>query len=170
MEGGDAFTNNCTSGYHQAQGKEQDPKMRSPWSAFVVLNIIFWTQDRCVCFAIPISLMLSSQTKGEVTDAAVAKLCMALCGSLSTDVLIAADDSTVSETIDKLGFWKRKTQYVVRGMSCALVIEQTISRYLKPTAQRLRDFDPDVPKTVDELCSLPDDIGPKMVFLALQVA
>lgn len=44
------------------------------------------------------------------------------------------------------------------------------SRYLKQTALRLRDdFDSDVPKTVDELCSLPG-VGPKMAFLALQVA
>jgi len=43
-------------------------------------------------------------------------------------------------------------------------------RYLKQTAQRLRDdFDSDVPKTVDDLCSLPG-VGPKMAFLALQIA
>ena len=38
------------------------------------------------------------------------------------------------------------------------------------TSQKLRDeFDGDVPKTVDELCSLPG-VGPKMAFLALQTA
>jgi Predicted EndoIII-related endonuclease len=43
-------------------------------------------------------------------------------------------------------------------------------RYIKQTAQRLRDnFNSDVPKTVDDLCSLPG-VGPKMAFLALQVA
>ena len=43
-------------------------------------------------------------------------------------------------------------------------------RYLKQTAQKLRDdFDSDVPKTVDDLCSLPG-VGPKMAFLALQIA
>lgn len=43
-------------------------------------------------------------------------------------------------------------------------------RYIKQTAQKLQDdFDSDVPKTVDELCSLPG-VGPKMAFLALQVA
>jgi len=48
--------------------------------------------------------------------------------------------------------------------------ELTISRYLKQTAQRLRDdFNSDVPKTAEELCSLPG-VGPKMAFLALQVA
>lgn len=43
-------------------------------------------------------------------------------------------------------------------------------RYIKQAAQKLRhEFDSDVPKTVDELCSLPG-VGPKMAFLALQVA
>lgn len=43
-------------------------------------------------------------------------------------------------------------------------------RYIKQAAQKLHDeFESDVPKTVDELCSLPG-VGPKMAFLALQVA
>ena len=43
-------------------------------------------------------------------------------------------------------------------------------RYIKQAAKKLRnEFDSDVPKTVDELCSLPG-VGPKMAFLALQVA
>ena len=43
-------------------------------------------------------------------------------------------------------------------------------RYIKHTAQRLDDdFDADVPKTVEELCSLPG-VGPKMAYLTLQVA
>lgn len=42
--------------------------------------------------------------------------------------------------------------------------------YLKQAALKLRDnFNSDVPKTVDELCSLPG-VGPKMAFLALQIA
>ena len=44
------------------------------------------------------------------------------------------------------------------------------SRYIKQAAKKLRDdFASDVPKTVDELCSLPG-VGPKMAFLALQSA
>ncbi|KAG6835643.1 hypothetical protein H0H93_016250 [Arthromyces matolae] len=121
-----------TMGCDQAQSKETDPKNRR--------------------FATLISLMLSSQTKDEVTDAAVSKLRTALGGSLSVDALIAADDATISEAIGKVGFWRRKTEYI------------------KKAAQRLRDdFDSDVPKTVDELCSLPG-VGPKMAFLVLQVA
>ena len=43
-------------------------------------------------------------------------------------------------------------------------------RYIRQAAQKFKDeFGGDVPKTVDELCSLPG-VGPKMAFLALQVA
>src|SRR6266542_5939980 len=42
--------------------------------------------------------------------------------------------------------------------------------YLKQAAIKLRDdFNSDVPKTVDELCSLLG-VGPKMAFLTLQIA
>ncbi|KAK7040261.1 alpha,alpha-trehalase nth1 [Paramarasmius palmivorus] len=121
-----------TMGCDQAQLKEVDPKNRR--------------------FSTLVSLMLSSQTKDEVTDAAVSQLRVALGGSISVEAMIAADDSAISGAISKVGFWRRKTQY------------------LKQAAIRLRDqFDSDVPKTVDELCSLPG-VGPKMAFLALQVA
>ncbi|XP_006458690.1 hypothetical protein AGABI2DRAFT_63644 [Agaricus bisporus var. bisporus H97] len=119
-------------GCDQAQHKESDPKNRR--------------------FATLVSLMLSSQTKDEVTDAAVTKLRAAVGGTLSVEAIIAADESVMSEAINKVGFWRRKTGYIKRA------------------AQMLHDdFDSDVPKTVDELCSLPG-VGPKMAFLALQVA
>ncbi|KAF9009596.1 DNA glycosylase [Cyathus striatus] len=103
-------------------------------------------------FATLVSLMLSSQTKEEVIDAAVSKLRAAIGGAISIENMINAEDSVISEAIGKVGFWRRKTVY------------------LKQTAIRLRDhFDSDVPKTVDELCSLPG-VGPKMAFLTLQVA
>jgi len=121
-----------TMGCDQAQHKEQDPKNQR--------------------FATLISLMLSSQTKDEVTDAAVSKLRTAIGGNLSVDAIINADQDTISKAIGKVGFWRRKTEYI------------------KKTALRLRDqFDSDVPKTVDDLCSLPG-VGPKMAFLLLQVA
>ncbi|KAG1865374.1 DNA glycosylase [Suillus subluteus] len=121
-----------TMGCEQAQHKEKDPKNRR--------------------FAVLVSLMLSSQTKDEVTDAAVEKLRAAVGGTLSVAAIISADDSTISDAIAKVGFWRRKTGYI------------------KKTALRLRDdFDSEVPKTVDELCSLPG-VGPKMAFLTLHVA
>ncbi|CAL1703293.1 unnamed protein product [Somion occarium] len=121
-----------TMGCDQAQLKEVDPKSQR--------------------FSTLVSLMLSSQTRDEVTDAAVGRLREGLGGSITVDAVLAADDTTISEAIAKVGFWRRKTQYI------------------KQTAKRLRDdFDSDVPRTVDELCSLPG-VGPKMAFLALQVA
>jgi endonuclease III len=59
-----------------------------------------------------ISLMLSSQTKDEVTDAAVAKLRLALGGTLSLDALLAAEEHVIADSINKVGFWRRKTQSV----------------------------------------------------------
>ncbi|KAH8114196.1 DNA glycosylase [Phellopilus nigrolimitatus] len=99
-----------------------------------------------------VSLMLSSQTKDEVTAAATERLRAALGGSITVPALVAADASTISSAIASVGFWRRKTQYV------------------KQAALRLRDdFACDVPQTVDELCSLPG-VGPKMAFLCLQAA
>jgi len=63
-------------------------------------------------FSTLVSLMLSSQTKDEVTDAAVSKLREAVGGSLSVDAILAVDDTTISEAIAKVGFWRRKTQSV----------------------------------------------------------
>ncbi|PPQ78354.1 hypothetical protein CVT25_011637 [Psilocybe cyanescens] len=121
-----------TMGCQQAQVAESDPKNRR--------------------YATLVSLMLSSQTKDVVTNAAVDNLREAFGGSISIDAMIAADDSIISKAIAKVGFWNRKTTY------------------LKQAAIRLRDeFDSDVPSTVDELCSLPG-VGPKMAFLALQIA
>ncbi len=57
--------------------------------------------------------MLSSQTKDEVTDAAVKQLRAALGGSISVQGIIDAEDSTIAEAIAKVGFWRRKTQCVL---------------------------------------------------------
>jgi len=133
-------------------------------------------------FATLVSLMLSSQTKDEVTDAAVGKLRTALGGSLSVLAMLEADDTVISDAIAKVGFWRRKTQCVwFLSPRCLFVHDDDrvrlrlrfvclTFRYIKQTARRLHDdFDDDIPKTVDELCSLPG-VGPKMAFLALQVA
>jgi endonuclease III len=54
--------------------------------------------------------MLSSQTKDEVTDAAVSKLREAVGGTLSVQAVLDATDDTISGAIAKVGFWRRKTQ------------------------------------------------------------
>ena len=56
--------------------------------------------------------MLSSQTKDEVTDAAVGKLRAALGGALSLEALLAAEEQVIADAISKVGFWRRKTQFV----------------------------------------------------------
>ena len=58
--------------------------------------------------------MLSSQTKDEVTDAAVSKLRDALGGSLTVEAMLQADDAAIAEAIAKVGFWRRKTELVLR--------------------------------------------------------
>ena len=115
--------------------------------------------------------MLSSQTKDEVTDAAVDKLRVALGGTLSLDALLAAEEHVIADAINKVGFWRRKTQLVSSPplpSFSRLVLTET--RYIRQAAQRLRDdFDSDVPKTIDELVSL-NGVGPKMAFLCLHAA
>jgi len=96
--------------------------------------------------------MLSSQTKDEVVDAAVSKLQTALGGSLSIQGMIDAEEDAIAEAIAKVGFWRKKIGY------------------LKKTALKLRDeFDSEIPKTKEELCSLPG-VGPKMAYLTLRIA
>ena len=56
--------------------------------------------------------MLSSQTKDEVTDAAVDKLRTALGGTRSLDTLLAVEEHIIADAISKVGFWRRKTQFV----------------------------------------------------------
>ncbi|KAJ7684381.1 DNA glycosylase [Mycena polygramma] len=121
-----------TMGCHMAQQYETDPKNKR----FVTL----------------VSLMLSPQTKDQVTDAAVSNLRTALGGSVSLDAVLAAEPAQISEAINKVGMWRVKTKHI------------------KLTAEKLRDeFDSDVPKTIEGLISLPG-VGPKIGFLALQAA
>lgn len=94
--------------------------------------------------------MLSSQTKDAVTSQAVTNLHLAL-GGLNAETLAAADPETVSSAINKVGFWRRKTEYI------------------QEAARRLLEKTGDVPKTIEELCEL-RGVGPKMGFLALQAA
>jgi endonuclease-3 len=79
-----------TMGCDQAQYAETDPKS----SRFSTL----------------VSLMLSSQTKDEVTDAAMTKLREALGGSVSVANVMGADQATIESAINKVGFWRRKAE------------------------------------------------------------
>ncbi|KAF8191648.1 DNA glycosylase [Mycena galopus ATCC 62051] len=121
-----------TMGCAMAQRHETDPKNKR----FITL----------------VSLMLSPQTKDEVTDAALLKLRTALGGSISLDAVLAADPAVISDAINKVGMWRIKTKHI------------------KLAAEKLRDdFDSDVPKTIEGLTSLPG-VGPKIGHLTLQHA
>ena len=96
-----------TMGCDQAQLKEKNPKVRKQIHR-TTCCLTFEQQNQR--FATLISLMLSSQTKDEVTDAAVAKLRAVLGGSISVESVLVADESTIADAIGKVGFWRRKTQ------------------------------------------------------------
>ncbi|CAE6488932.1 unnamed protein product [Rhizoctonia solani] len=85
-------------------------------------------------FGTLVSLMLSSQTKDEVTTAAVENLRRVLPGGLTVDSIIAAEPSVISDAIGKVGFWRRKTEYL---QAAAMILREK--------------HDSDVPQTVDEL-------------------
>jgi endonuclease-3 len=99
--------------------------------------------------------MLSSQTKDPVTSAAVTNLHHTLPGGLTAQSLAEASVETVHECINKVGFWRRKTEYI------------------QDAAKKLLELDGeekgDVPKTLEGLCEL-KGVGPKMAFLCLQCA
>jgi endonuclease-3 len=97
--------------------------------------------------------MLSSQTKDAVTSQAVVNLHQALPGGLTAESLAGAPSDTVAEAINKVGFWRRKTEYI-----------QDAARTLLKQPGEARG---DVPQTIEELCQL-KGVGPKMGFLALQ--
>ncbi|KAL4401155.1 orotidine 5'-phosphate decarboxylase [Malassezia pachydermatis] len=101
-------------------------------------------------FTTLVSLMLSSQTKDPVTADAVHQLQTKLPDGLNLESLQAAPDSLIIECIGKVGFFRRKTEY------------------LKKMTYLLQErFHGDVPRTVDELCEIAG-VGPKMAFLQMQ--
>ena len=100
-----------TMGCDQAQRNEEDPRVcMARVSPLISDSLTCYGQNRR--FSTLISLMLSSQTKDEVTDAAVSTLRTALGGSLTVEGVINADKTVISEAIQKVGFWRRKTEYV----------------------------------------------------------
>lgn len=106
-------------------------------------------------FHVLISLMLSSQTKDAITAQAVTNLHTTLPGGLTAESLAAATPDTVMECINKVGFWRRKTDYIQEAAK-ALLLREGENRG-------------DVPNTLEGLCEL-RGVGPKMAFLALQCA
>lgn len=106
-----------------------------------------------------IALMLSSQTKDTTNFMAMNRLYTELPAykegepiGLNLDNILAVDPKLLNELIWAVGFHNNKT------------------RYIKATAEILRDqFDGDIPDTIEGLMSLPG-VGPKMGYLCLSAA
>lgn len=96
-----------------------------------------------------IALMLSSQTKDQVTHAAMQRLNKHGC---KPDIIAATPDDVLGKLIYPVGFWKRKVEYIKRT-----------------SAILLNKYDGDIPKTIKELCELPG-VGPKMGHICMQIA
>ncbi|XP_076439580.1 endonuclease III-like protein 1 [Babylonia areolata] len=100
-------------------------------------------------YQVLLSLMLSSQTKDEVTSAAMSRLKQHGC---TVDNILDTPDDTLGQLIYPVGFWRRKVEYIKR------------------TSQILKDqYDSDIPGTLELLCQLPG-VGPKMAHLTMKSA
>uniref|UniRef100_A0A665STK9 Endonuclease III-like protein 1 n=1 Tax=Echeneis naucrates TaxID=173247 RepID=A0A665STK9_ECHNA len=100
-------------------------------------------------FQVLVSLMLSSQTKDQVTAAAMQKLRAHGC---TVENILNTDDETLGKLIYPVGFWRNKV------------------KYLKLTSAMLRnEFGGDIPNSVEGLVHLPG-VGPKMAHLAMSIA
>ncbi|XP_077980509.1 endonuclease III-like protein 1 [Glandiceps talaboti] len=100
-------------------------------------------------YQVLLSLMLSSQTKDQVTAAAMEKLKAHGC---TISNILKTEDKKLGELIYPVGFWKRKVEYI------------------KKTSVILQDkYNDDIPGTLKELCQLPG-VGPKMAHLCMTIA
>jgi endonuclease III len=98
-----------------------------------------------------VSLMLSSQTKDQVTFAAMEQLRKNEKG-LSIDSVLEMSEEELGKLIYPVGFWRTK------------------AKHIKATSKILKEqFNGDVPNTVELLCSLPG-VGPKMAHLCMKTA
>eukprot|EP00088_Acartia_fossae_P018520 TRINITY_DN2070_c0_g1_i4.p1 TRINITY_DN2070_c0_g1~~TRINITY_DN2070_c0_g1_i4.p1 ORF type:complete len:293 (+),score=48.93 TRINITY_DN2070_c0_g1_i4:57-935(+) len=94
-------------------------------------------------------LMLSSQTKDDVTIAAMERLREHGC---TVQNLLDTSDDKLGKLIYPVGFWRTKVKYI------------------KGACQVLKDeYDSDIPRTVEGLCKL-KGVGPKMAYLCMEHA
>ena len=100
-----------TMGCAQAMIDEKDPKVCI--QAWVCINLTKFLPSTTQShrFGTLISLMLSSQTKDEVTATAVNNLRSAI-GLLTVENVIATPESVIQDAINKVGFWRRKSGLV----------------------------------------------------------
>ncbi|XP_045397123.1 endonuclease III-like protein 1 isoform X3 [Lemur catta] len=100
-------------------------------------------------YQVLLSLMLSSQTKDQVTAGAMQRL---RARGLTVDSILQTDDSTLGKLIYPVGFWRNKVKYIKQTSA---ILQQR--------------YGGDIPASVAELVALPG-VGPKMAHLAMAVA
>ncbi|KMQ97303.1 endonuclease iii-like protein 1-like protein [Lasius niger] len=96
-----------------------------------------------------IALMLSSQTKDQVTHAAMQRLHTYGC---KPNIIAATSNVLLGQLIYPVGFWKKKVEYIKN--TTLILVER---------------YNGDIPKTIKELCKLPG-VGPKMAHICMQIA
>ncbi|CAN7989074.1 unnamed protein product, partial [Ixodes hexagonus] len=102
--------------------------------------------EKLLRYQLLVSLMLSSQTKDEVTYAAVCRLREF---GLTPEAVSSAEEKQLEEIIYPVSFYKNK------------------AKHLKRTSQvLLEEYDGDIPDSIEGLCKLPG-VGPKMGHLAM---
>lgn len=100
-------------------------------------------------YQVLLSLMLSSQTKDQVTAGAMQRL---RAHGLTVESILQTDDSTLGTLIYPVGFWRNKVKYIKQTSA---ILQQR--------------YGGDIPASVAELLTLPG-VGPKMAHLAMIVA
>jgi endonuclease III len=96
-----------TMGCEQLGKTETDPKVCIMTTSSCCILIWGLQNGR---FATLVGLMLSSQTKDEVTFLAMQSLREALGGSVSVEAMIATPIQAIEKAIGKVGFWRRKAE------------------------------------------------------------
>lgn len=98
-----------------------------------------------------LGLILSSQTRDEITSNAVKRLQKAF-PPFSPKEAIAISEEELGDLIKPVSFYKRKSKYIL-----------SVSKIL------LNDYHGDIPSTLNDLLLLPG-VGPKMANLCMQIA
>lgn len=98
-----------------------------------------------------VALMLSSQTKDQVTGAAVYRL-RQLPNGLTPSSVLEVSEQELADIIYPVGFFRRKAKYI-----------QSAAKIL------IENYNSDIPRTIEEITALPG-VGPKMGYLLLQSA
>ncbi|CAH2307443.1 endonuclease III 1 [Pelobates cultripes] len=100
-------------------------------------------------YQVLLSLMLSSQTRDQVTSAA---MCRLREHGLTVNKILETDDDTLGKLIYPVGFWKNKVKNI---RQTTLILQEK--------------YGGDIPDNVPELVKLPG-VGPKMAHLVMDIA